>query len=181
MTQTPQTSPPVVPDAPRNRASALGATETPSVPPYDAEAVGRVAAGVHIAAIDLVGANFTRADTAILPVPTAQPSATPEMGIDVQYELAKDGQSLGCLLTFATVFEGEEPYRLTAQFRLTYDVNLPVRPADEDVRQFAHWNAVFNAWPYWREYLSSTLNRARLDRFLVPVMGVPRPQTPSPG
>ena len=43
-----------------------------------------------------------------------------------------------------------------------------------DVNLFANWNSVFNAWPYWREYLSSTINRAQLPRFIVPVMGVPR-------
>jgi len=43
-----------------------------------------------------------------------------------------------------------------------------------DLEQFVHWNVLFNAWPYWREYLASTLNRAQLPRFVVPVMGVPR-------
>jgi hypothetical protein len=146
--------------------------------PYDATAVGRVAKGVQIRAIDLIGANFSRSDTTALPRATAL-DKEPELGVDVAYDLADDGKSLGCLLTFATVFPNvtEQPYSLTAQFRLVYDVRLGQPPAPEDLNQFAHWNAVFNAWPYWREYLSSTLNRARLRYFLVPVMGVPLPTT----
>jgi hypothetical protein len=157
-----------------NRAEAPGATESSRPPNYDPAAVGRVARGVSIRSIDLVGASFTRADHDALPV-DREAHASPELGIDVQSQLSDDGSQLGCLLTFATIFSEVEPYQLTAQFRLTYDVRFVERPQDADVDQFANWNAVFNAWPYWREYLSSTLNRARLDYFLVPVMAVPLP------
>lgn len=158
----------------RTRADAPGAIETSRPPNYDPAAVGRVARGVSIRSIDLVGASFTRADHEALPTARAQHDP-PELGIDVQSQLSDDGSQLGCVLTFATIFPEVEPYQLTAQFRLTYDVKLVERPQDADVDQFANWNAVFNAWPYWREYLSSTLNRARLDYFLVPVMAVPLP------
>jgi hypothetical protein len=90
---------------------------------------------------------------------------------------------LGCALNFTATFEeaGEDgvpggPYYLFARFRLIYEIHEEQGEelTSEDLQQFAQWNAVFNAWPYWREYLSSTINRAQLPRFVVPVMGVPR-------
>jgi hypothetical protein len=48
-------------------------------------------------------------------------------------------------------------------------------PLDEaDVEQFVYWNAVFNAWPYWRESCRASSNGRSCPRSLVPVMGVPR-------
>ena len=52
--------------------------------------------------------------------------------------------------------------------------------ADEDLHQVAAWNVMFNAWPYWREYLSSTINRAHLPLFVLPVMRLPMPNEDAP-
>jgi len=174
MTQPPDSAAPE-PRYARDRADTPGATQESAPPPYDPVSVGRVARGVQIRGIELVAANFTRGDAGALPL-VSQTQVEPDLGMDVQYGLSENGDQLGCLLTFATLFTEPEPYRLTAQFRLLYDVVLPERPSDADLHQFANWNAVFNAWPYWREYLSSTLNRARLAPFLVPVMAVPFPK-----
>jgi hypothetical protein len=168
-------------DVPANATSSSTASHTPSArtiaqaptaPDYDPESVSRVASGVRIRVIDLVAAHFSRKDDTALPL-FSMDVPDPELGIDVTWALADDAKQLGCVITFATIFGEPEPYRLTARFRLVYDLDLMQAPASEDLNQFANWNAVFNAWPYWREYLSSTLNRARLPHYLVPVMGVP--------
>lgn len=142
-------------------------------PPYDAMAVGRIAQRVQILSIELVGASFDRRDADALPrlVPA---ELTPQIGVDSRWKLSRDRGLLGCVVTFGTIFEGAAPYNLVADFRLTYAVTPggPLRRAD--LEQFASWNAVFNAWPYWREYISSTLNRAQLPKFLLPVMVVSR-------
>lgn len=155
-----------------NTPSARTTAHATTAPEYDPESVSRVAGGVRIRVIDLVAAHFSRKDDTALPLSSMDVS-DPELGIDVKWTLADDAKQLGCLITFATIFKEAEPYRLTAQFRLVYDLELTQPPAQGDLNQFANWNAVFNAWPYWREYLSSTLNRARLPYYLVPVMGVP--------
>lgn len=145
-----------------------------ALPPYDPAAVGRIAKRIQIQSVELLGAHFQRSDDGALP--EASPSeAVPEIGIDVEWNLSDDGALLGCALTLGTFFEGDGPYDLVARFRILYAVE-PGDPLDEaDLEQFAHWNAVFNAWPYWREYLSSTLNRAQLPQFVAPVLPVPRP------
>lgn len=152
----------------------------PGPPPtYDAAAVGRVARCVEILGIELLGAHFDRADDDPLPREAAG-EQTPAIGIGVEWSIDDDQGLLGCALTFGTIFEGRPPYTLVARFRLLYAVRSERRLKRADIEQFAHWNAVFNAWPYWREYLSSTLNRAQLPGFVAPVMGVPTPGAQAP-
>lgn len=134
---------------------------------------------MDIIGVELIGAHFERRDDDALPK-EAIGEETPHVGIGVQWRIDDDLGLLGCLLTLGTIFDRRDPYTLIAQFRLLYSVRgeEPLRRADID--QFAHWNALFNAWPYWREYLSSTINRAQLPRFVAPVMRVPIPGSDSP-
>jgi hypothetical protein len=143
-------------------------------PPYEPTAVGRVARCVEILGVELLGAHFDRVDDGPLPREAASEQA-PDIAIGVEWSIDDDQGLLGCALTFGTVFHERPPYRLVARFRLLYAVKSEQRLKRADIDQFAHWNAVFNAWPYWREYLASTLNRAQLPRFVAPVMPVPMP------
>jgi hypothetical protein len=168
---------------------AAAAAPTPTVrrgvsaedmpPPFDGEAVKRLAGRVEIESIDLIGAHFDRADDAPLEEPLRSDLQAPELGLSYEWELASDASILGCTFTFAAWFETapgvEAPYELFARFRLQYSVGSGPRLSDEDIHQFAAWNSMFNAWPYWREYLSSTINRAHLPQFVVPVMRLPSP------
>ncbi|MCP4303452.1 MAG: hypothetical protein GY788_00925 [bacterium] len=45
-------------------------------------------------------------------------------------------------------------------------------PAAKDIAQFLRWNAVFNAWPYWREYVQSMSARSAMTRITIGVMGL---------
>ena len=149
-------------------------------PPYDAAAVGRVARCVEIAGVELLGAHFERTDDGALPRGAA-PEGAPDVGVGVEWQIDDGEGLLGCAVTFGTIFEGARPpYTLVARFRLVYRVSSETPPKRGDLEQFAHWNAVFNAWPYWREYLSSTIERAGLPRFVVPVMRVPAPGSAAP-
>lgn len=166
--------PPSEPDAPPASGSRPEGRKKLVTPQYDPSVVGSVALRVEILTVELLRAFFDRADES--PLPSAAPSdAVPEIGVDVDYAISDDQTVLGCTLTFGTLFqEDEPPYELTAGFRVVYSV----KPGDpltvEELSMFAHYNAVFNAWPYWREYLSSTINRAQLPRFILPVFRVPR-------
>lgn len=167
--------------SPRAATKTANRRETREVPPrtppqYDPAAVGRIAARVQIRNVELVHAFFERSDAGPLPreSPTDQ---VPEVLMDPRWELSDDGSTLGCLLKFATrlVSEDAPTYRLIAHFRLVYSLNGETPLDESDVEAFVFWNAVFNAWPYWREFLSSTVNRAGLPRFVLPVLGLPRP------
>lgn len=148
----------------------------PGPPPaYDPAAVGRVVPCVDILGVELLGAHFERLDDEPLPRQAAG-EVIPDVGIGVEWAIDDEEGLLGCALTFGTIVEGSRPpYSLVARFRLLYTVKSETRLKRSDLEQFAHWNAVFNAWPYWREYLSSTINRAQLPPFVAPVMRVPRP------
>lgn len=149
-------------------------------PRYDVAAVSRVANRVKIKDVELIGTHYERVDDGIQP--RALPAdVEPNFGINVEWGLIEDKTRLTCVLTFGTVFEDEvEPYTIVGRFRLSYSIDDATDLEPSDFDQFAHWNAMFNAWPYWREFVSSIINRGRLPRFIVPVMGVPfgpSPQT----
>ena len=59
---------------------------------------------------------------------------------------------------------------LKATFELKY--SLPkemVEVTSEELTAFAEVNAIFNAWPYWREFIQSTFVRMNLPPVLLPV------------
>jgi hypothetical protein len=70
------------------------------------------------------------------------------------------------------VANGQETPIVTmeATFELKYSL-----PADfesvtqEELAAFAEVNAIFNAWPYWREYIQSTFVRMNLPPVALPV------------
>jgi hypothetical protein len=177
--------PPPSQEEPREQAVITGETPPTGPPAYDPAAVGRIAQVVEIQTVELIGAHFDRVDEGPLP-DAALDEATPDLGVFAEWGLSTDRHELGCLIHFAATFDDNVesddpedeplgPYYLFARFRVLYRIaedGADLSP--DDVAQFVMWNAVFNAWPYWREYLSSTINRAQLPRFLVPVMGVPR-------
>lgn len=149
-------------------------TETevaPGPPPLDTAAVARVVPRVEISTVELVSAHFERRDDGPFPMLSIE-SAIPEMGIDVDWDLREN--FLGCVITFGTIFEDEAgAYDIVARFRLLYLIEPGDPIASDDINQFANWNAVFNAWPYWREFVSNMLGRANLPQFIVPVMRLP--------
>jgi preprotein translocase subunit SecB len=129
-----------------------------------------VAERVQIRSIELVQAHFERSDDAPLPGAVAS-DALPEIVIDYDWELATTEPLLGCVLRFAALRPAQEAtgYSIYADFRLLYDTRGEEGLDKVDANQFVLWNAVFNAWPYWREYVSSVVNRAGLPRFSVPL------------
>lgn len=60
--------------------------------------------------------------------------------------------------------------RVDAGFVIVYRLTPGDRPSDEDLRAFAQANGVFNATPYWREFLHSSLMRAGLPPIIAPVL-----------
>lgn len=164
--------------SPENGAARrTAARKRRAAPKYDAASVGRVARRVEILTVELIGSSFARADSEPLPI-SAPSEEVPELSASVTYSINDDQSALGCITAFSTSFKaGAAPYELKATFRIVYSVTPGEAPLTEpDLWMFAHYNAVYNAWPYWREYLSSTINRAQLPRFILPVFRVPRSQ-----
>jgi hypothetical protein len=145
-----------------------------AVPDYDPVAMGRLAGRVQILTVDLLEAHVSRQDDGI--IPSAPAEFNPEIGIAPEWEVSMADGLLGCAFTFSMVPD-DGPFQIVARFRLLYSLDEGDAPDENDITQFVYWNAVFNAWPYWREYVSSTVNRAHLPVYMVPVMRVPMPDT----
>jgi hypothetical protein len=64
---------------------------------------------------------------------------------------------------------------VSATFALRYAVPADVLAAltEDDVRDFADMNGLYNAWPYWRELLQSTTGRIGLHGVVAPVFRIP--------
>lgn len=76
--------------------------------------------------------------------------------------------------TDPTATPPEELVSIRAGFEVCY--RLPVdtdAPSGEVLEKFGQHNAIFNTWPYWREYLQSQLARMSLPTFMLPVFRLP--------
>ncbi len=58
---------------------------------------------------------------------------------------------------------------IQATFVLMYAVESLDGLSEENLDAFGATNGVFNAWPYWREYVQSTVGRMGLPSIAVPV------------
>jgi hypothetical protein len=61
------------------------------------------------------------------------------------------------------------PLCVYAIFRANYKLESLDGLSDAHIAAFATLNGAFNTWPYWREYLQSTLSRMGLPPITVPV------------
>lgn len=58
---------------------------------------------------------------------------------------------------------------IKASFILEYTLPPSVEFEEEQLKAFSMTNGVYNAWPYWREYVQSTTTRMGLPPIIVPV------------
>jgi hypothetical protein len=65
-----------------------------------------------------------------------------------------------------------------ASFMITYGLREGPALADEDVEAFCSVNAIHNAWPFWREFITTALTRSGMLGVPVPPYMIPRPSTP---
>lgn len=59
------------------------------------------------------------------------------------------------------------PLLIEATFVLTYTIDSFDEVTNEDLKDFAAVNGVFNAWPYWREFVQNMTMRMSLPSPLV--------------
>ncbi len=64
----------------------------------------------------------------------------------------------------------DEVLRIEAVFLLVYRVDSTVGLKRANIDAFGELNAVFNAWPYWREYVQATTVRMGLPALTVPAL-----------
>jgi len=59
-----------------------------------------------------------------------------------------------------------------AEFLLTYTIGDFDGLTDEGIKEFGNLNGVFNAWPYWREFVQNTIARMNLPPLTIPVFRI---------
>ena len=63
-------------------------------------------------------------------------------------------------------------------FELAYRIPAKETFTDAELAEFSNVNAVFNAWPYWREFVQAALGRMSMPSYVLPVYRVPRRRPP---
>ena len=57
-------------------------------------------------------------------------------------------------------------------FLLAYKIENFDRLTQEGFEQFANLNGIYNAWPYWREFVQNTVTRMGLPSLTIPVFRI---------
>lgn len=93
---------------------------------------------------------------------------------DVQLEDGELHKVVQFLVHFGTRVvadvEGSEPlvyFQIEAKFLVEYEITGQL---DEDkIKAFADYNAVHNAWPFWRQHVYDIVQRSRLPHMDIPL------------
>jgi len=85
------------------------------------------------------------------------------------------------LKTFETESANTEPFAIfKTSFLLIYSAGTLDDITDEAVDTFGKTNGIFNAWPYWREFVQNTIVRMNLPSLTIPVFRIFAPKEPKP-
>ena len=72
--------------------------------------------------------------------------------------------------------ENKEPVIvIDASFVLTYKIDNFHGLTQKGFEQFANLNGIYNAWPYWREFVQNTIARMGLPALSIPVFRIVKP------
>jgi preprotein translocase subunit SecB len=100
-----------------------------------------------------------------------------EMNVNVETKADKEQSGIGVRLRFTLIAKyaeaaGEELLRIEAAFVLRYRIPSFEGIGDKNIEAFGKLNGLFNAWPYWREFVQSTTVRMGLPALTVPMYRV---------
>jgi hypothetical protein len=75
----------------------------------------------------------------------------------------------------APVVEGEAKERnevasIKAEYVLMYALTDKIKLSKEELKIFCDINSVYNAWPYWREFVQSSVDRMGLPTITMPLL-----------
>lgn len=93
-------------------------------------------------------------------------------------QINKEKKVIVVLPTFALVArvvekKGNTPdYEISASFALSYSVESFEGLKEENFYSFGEANGIYNAWPYWREFVQSTTSRMGISQLTVPVFRI---------
>lgn len=135
--------------------------------------VGGIAARVEIESI-ILAESSSRVDVAAL-------AALNDNGVMIAINIKSSAKKVdGGFESFAdfdlvgkTQDQENSILNIRAVFRLKYGLEDVKKVSKKDLAKFAEVNGVFNAWPYWREFVQGTIARMGLPHLTIPVLKVP--------
>lgn len=104
-------------------------------------------------------------------------------GFETETRLDTEKKRLEVLPRFSLVIAGDGAddsktplLRIAAKFSLSYSVSSLEGLTTENYESFGAMNGVFNAWPYWREFVQSMSVRMGVPAITLPVFRVGMPK-----
>jgi len=66
----------------------------------------------------------------------------------------------------------ETSLAIEADFLLVYSIDDLEGIKEENIKAFGEANGIYNAWPYWREFVQNTIARMGLPQLTIPVFRI---------
>lgn len=142
----------------------------------DQEKIAAVIPSLKILDVILMQANFSRPSEEWKGEGIGTPWQQHKRGVRYSVEMVNDHRELQVLVQLGTrlLIGGEKPdnggavqFAIEADFLVRYAAAEDVDDASLDA--FATFNAVHNAWPFWRQHVFDIVQRARLPHLEVPL------------
>lgn len=173
------------------KTARRGTSRKRGTPPPEAS-FGDLVANVDLTDVRLVSVSATIvADEALNTDPTDEAFQLYLSPPEFRGQLDDDGGILYCGVRLRATehigdAEGVDPpsrpvAEISAEYALLYSVRAPMRVSDDVAIQFAGRNAVFNAWPFFRELTHSLASRMGLPQAVLPLfrLGAYPPKQPA--
>lgn len=106
------------------------------------------------------------------------------IGTSTDVQLNKDQRTIVVLARFhfeaSIESKSQEPVlTIDASYALTYQADSFDGLTQEGFEQFANLNGIYNAWPYWREFVQNTVGRMGLPPLTIPVFRIVESSSPA--
>lgn len=91
---------------------------------------------------------------------------------NAQGDLSSDKTKLFAIINFAIEMQNEDNKPIadiTADFLVAYSINNTRGLKKEHYDAFATYNGIYNAWPYWREFVQSITSKMQMPTLTIPV------------
>lgn len=99
-----------------------------------------------------------------------------DMTREVDVQVDEDNKLIFVVIDFeleALLDKSETPVvKVESKFLLVYSISDCSNLSEKAYQQFAEVNAVFNAWPYWREFVQNATLRMGLPPLTMPVFKI---------
>jgi preprotein translocase subunit SecB len=98
-------------------------------------------------------------------------------GFDSEVSSNENEKTISVRSKFQTFAQKEEetdlkkvPVRIQGEYELEYSIESFDQIKPENIKAFGSMNGIYNAWPYWREFVQSMTVRMGLPPLTLPVM-----------